>query len=167
MNAMKKICIWATVAVVASATALRAEEYTHQASGLKFTLPKGWSCTEAKGRISISNKDKTLWCVGDVIPKESADAIFGDIEKFLGKLEGWGDVEVTDGPQKEKVNGLMQTWYEGTTTIAGKNDESEEMEWDMTIVSGGKAVLFLIGTGKLDENEQAYEKFFESIKKAE
>jgi len=28
-------------------------------------------------------------------------------------------------------------------------------------------VLFLIGTGELEENEKTYEAFFESIKKAE
>lgn len=36
----------------------------------------------------------------------------------------------------------------------------------MTVVSGGKAVLFLIGMGALDKNEKVYEKFFESIKKS-
>jgi predicted Zn-dependent protease len=164
---MKNCRVFAILALLTMTTVLRAEEYTHQASGLKFTLPKGWKCTEEKGRISISNKDKTMWCVGDVIPKESAKAIFDDIEKFIDKLEGWGEVEVTDGPQKEKVNGLTQIWYEGTATVDGKNGESDEMEWDMTIITGGKAVLFLIGTGKLGENEKAYEKFFESIKKAE
>ena len=34
--------------------------------------------------------------------------------KFLDSLEGFDDVEVTDGPKKEKVNGLEQAWYEGT-----------------------------------------------------
>lgn len=35
----------------------------------------------------------------------------------------------------------------------------------MTIVSGGKATLFLVGMGKLDDNEEVYEEFFESITK--
>ncbi len=156
----------AVIAVLTTATMLHAEEYTHKASGLRFTLPKGWSCTEKAGRITITNKDKSLTCVGDVIPKESAKAIFADIRKFIDSLEGFDNVEITDGPKKEKVNGLEQAWYEGT--MSGKNSagKEEEIEWDMTIISGGKQILFLIGIGKLDENEKAYDEFFESIKKA-
>jgi len=167
MNAMKNVFVCAILGVMASATALQAEEYVHQASGLKFKLPKGWSCIEEKGRITVANKEKTLFCVGDVIPKEAAKAIFADIEKFIDELEGWDDVDVTDGPEKEEVNGLMQTWYEGTAKFANGKGDAEETEWDMTIITGGKAVLFLIGTGELDENEEAYEAFFESIRKAE
>lgn len=148
------------------APALNAADYTHKSSGLTFSLPKGWTCTEKGGRITIANKEKTVTCVGDVIPKESAKAIFADIEKFLDTLDGLDDVEVTDGPQKEKVNGLEQAWYEGTASYKNENGKTEEVEWDMTIITGGKAILFLIGIGKLDENEKAYEKFFESIKKS-
>jgi hypothetical protein len=64
------------------------------------------------------------------------------------------------------VNGLKQSWYYGTATVKDEDDGTEEeIEWDLTIVSGGKAILFLIGLGKIDDNEKAYEKFFESIKK--
>jgi predicted Zn-dependent protease len=164
---MKNCRILTVLLLLTMTTLLRAEDYTHTPSGLKFTLPKGWKCTEEKGRLTITNKDKTLFCVGDVIPKEAAKAIFDDIEKFIDQLEGWDEVEVTDGPEKEKVNGLLQTWYEGTAKFNSGKGNAEETEWDMTIITGGKAVLFLIGTGKLGENEKAYEKFFESIKKAE
>src|SRR2546423_404709 len=163
---MKYCHVLAAIAVVTTATLLPAADYTHKASGLSFSLPKGWSCTEKAGRITITNKDKTLTCVGDVIPKESAKAIFADIRKFLDSLEGFDDVEVTDGPKKETVNGLEQAWYEGTATSKNAAGKKEEIEWDMTIISGGKAVLFLIGIGELDENEKAYDEFFESIKKA-
>jgi predicted Zn-dependent protease len=163
---MRSFHALAVIAVLAAATAIHAEDYTHKASGLKFTLPKGWSCTEKAGRITITNKDKSLTCVGDVIPKESAKAIFADIRKFIDSLEGFDNVDISDGPTKEKVNGLEQAWYEGT--MSGKNaaGKEEEIQWDMTIISGGKQILFLIGIGELDENEQAYDEFFESIKKA-
>jgi len=164
---MKKCRVLAILALLTAATVVRAEEYEHTPSGLKFTLPKGWSCTEEKGRLTVTNQEKTLFCVGDVIPKEAAKAIFDDIEKFIDQLEGWDDVEVTGGPEKEKVNGLLQTWYEGTAKFQNGKGEAEETEWDMTIITGGKAVLFLIGTGELEDNEKAYEAFFESIKKAE
>jgi hypothetical protein len=157
----------ATAALLLTASLLQAEDYTHQVSGLTFRLPQGWTCTEKGDQITIVNKDKTLSCVGGVIPQESAKAIFADIGKFLDTLDGLDDIEVTDGPEKEQVNGLEQAWYEGTASVTGKqSEEGEEVEWDMTIVTGGKAILFLVGIGALDENEEAYEEFFESIKKA-
>jgi hypothetical protein len=156
-----------TLAIVCCASLAQAEDFTHKATGLKFTLPKGWTCKETKGKIEIDNADKTLAVVGGVIPQDSAKAIFADIEKFLDKLDGLDDVEVTGGPEKETVNGLVQSWYEGTATCKDDAGKEQEIEWDLTIITGGKGILFLVGIGKLDDNEEAYEKFFESIEKIE
>jgi len=157
-NAFLMLCFVATVA--------NSAEFVHEASGLKFTLPSGWTCTEKENKLFILNADKTLSCVGGVIPKASAKAIFDDIQKFVDSIDGFEDVEVTGGPERETVNGLEQAWYEGTATtqVAGQDTE---IEWDMTVVTGGRAVLFLVGTGELEANEDAYEEFFESIKKVE
>ena len=161
-----KICrALVTLLLLGSATILYAENYKHKESGLQFTLPKGWTCTAEGDRITISNNDKTLAVVGGVIEKAAAKAIFDDIETFLSKLDGFNDAEVTDGPRKEKVNALEQAWYEGTATIKGDNGEEQEIEWDMTIVTGGKSILFLVGTGAIEDNEEAYDAFFDSIKK--
>jgi hypothetical protein len=146
-------------------TASSSDVYKHEESGLQFQLPKGWTCTEKDNKLFIANKDKSLSCVGGVIPKEAAKGIFADINKFVDSLDGLDDVEVTDGPEKETVNGLEQTWYEGTASYDDDKDTTHEIEWDMTIVSGGKGVLFLVGTGALDDNEDDYEAFFESIQK--
>jgi hypothetical protein len=153
--------------VLTAVTTLGAKEYVHQESGLTFSLPKGWTCTKEGGKITIENGDKSLACVGGVIPQETGKAIFADIKKFVDDLEGLEDAEVTGGPEKETVNGLVQTWYEGTATCLNNAGAETEIEWDMTIVSGGKAVVFFVGMGKLDENEEAYEEFFESIKKVD
>lgn len=162
---MRFCLVLTAVLLCGSATAI-AEDYKHKESGLQFKLPKGWTCTEKSGRIEIENKEKTVAIIGGVIPKESAKEIFADIETFLDKLDGLDDVDVTDGPHKEKVNGLQQAWYSGTGTVKNEDDGSDEdIEWDLTIVSGGKAILFLIGLGKIDDNEKAYEKFFQSIRK--
>jgi predicted Zn-dependent protease len=162
---MKYCHVLTAIAIMAIATAAAAEDVTHMESGLSFKLPKGWVCAENGERITITNADKSVSCVGGVIPAEAAKAIFADIEAFLDKLDGLDDVDVTDGPQREKVNGLEQAWYEGKATakIEGK---TQEVQWDMTIVTGGKAILFLVGIGKLDENEKDYEALFESIRKA-
>ena len=139
----------------------------HKASGLKFTLPDGWTCKETKGRLEIDNEDKTVALVGGVIPKESAKAIFGDIEKFLDSLEGFDDIEIASGPEKEKNNGLTLTWYDGTAKCKDDAGKLQEIEWDLTVITGGKDLLFLVGIGKIEEDEDAYEEFFESIEKAE
>src|SRR4051794_20745667 len=126
---MKYCHALAAIAVLATATVVQAENYTHKASGLTFKLPKGWSCAEKAGRITITNKDKSLTCVGDVIPKESAKAILADIRKFIDSLEGFDNVEITDGPKKEKVNGLEQAWYEGTMSGKNAQGKEEEIQW--------------------------------------
>jgi hypothetical protein len=158
------IARFALAAVLVCCSAAVAEDFKHQESGLQFTLPKGWTCKQSGDRLTIENKDKTLACAGGVIPQENAKAIFANIEKFVDQLDGLDDVEITDGPKKEKVNGLVQTWYEGTATHKGTKGE-EEVEWDITIISGGKAILFFIGIGQLDDNEEAYDELFDSIRK--
>ena len=162
-----RLCPAAIALVLLCTTTLTANDYTHKGSGLRFTLPEGWTCKEKSGRLEIASADKTLSVVGGVIPKENAKAIFADIQKFLDQLDGLDDVEVTGGPEKEKVNGLEQAWYEGTASFKNENGKTEEIEWDLTVITGGKALLFLVGIGKLDEHEEAYEEFFESIEKAE
>jgi predicted Zn-dependent protease len=161
---MKLLCSLLLVALTCT-TASAADVFKHKKSGLQFQLPKGWTCTEQDEKIFIANKDKSLNCVGGVIPKDSAKAIFADIHKFIDSLDGWDDVKVTDGPQKEKVHGLEQAWYEGTASFKNDKGKKEKVQWDMTVISGGKAILFLIGTGALDDNEERYEEFFESIRK--
>ena len=158
--------VLAVLAILVTATVVRSADFTHRQSGLKFTLPEGWTCTEKDDKLFIANKDKTLSCVGGVIPAAAAKAIFADIQKFVDSIDGFEDVEVIGGPEKETVNGLEQSWYEGTATTK-VNGEDTEMEWDMTIITGGRAILFLVGTGELEANEEAYEEFFESIEKIE
>ena len=147
-------------------TFVAASDFTHKPSGLAFTLPEGWECTEDDDGFQIENEDETIVIAGGVIPKESAKAILGDISKFVGSLDGFHDVKVTVGPKAKKVNGLNQTWYQGTTTIKGDDDEMELMQWDLTIVKGGKETLFLIGLGKLEDDADAYSAFFATIEKA-
>jgi predicted Zn-dependent protease len=162
---MKSCHALAALVLLTAASAAPAADYTHKPSGLRFTLPKGWTCTEKDGKLVITNPDQSLAVVGGVVPAEAAKAVLDDIQKFVAKLDGLTDVKVTDGPKREKVNGLEQAWYEGTATIKGADGKADKVEWDMTVVTGGKGVLFLVGTGKLDKNEKVYEKFFESIRK--
>lgn len=159
----------AALVLLCGATTLIAEEFTHEASGLKLTLPKGWTCTEDGEKFTIENGDKTLALVGGVIPKDSAKAIMNDVGEFLESLDGLDDVEVVSGPEKETVNNLTQSWYSGTASFTDKESgsEAEEVEWDLTIVKGGKGILFLMGLGNLDDNEKVYTRLFESIEKAE
>lgn len=148
----------------AALTAEEKAEYRHKPSGLKFTLPKGWKCVENSGQIIIQNGDKSVTVVGGLIDKKDAKAVFANVEKFLGAIPNLSDAKVTDGPKKEKVNGLEQSWFEGTGKVKTDDGKTKNIEWDLTVVSGGKGLLFLIGLGKLDKNEKVYEKFFESIK---
>lgn len=162
---MKSIVAVAAFLVACSVSAMQAGDFLHRESGLQFTLPEGWTVTEKDNKIFIENKDKSLACVGGVIPEDAAAAIFADIQKFADSIDGFEDVEVAGGPEKETVNGLEQAWYEGTASVSDGTGVEQEIEWDMTIITGGRAVLFLVGTGALEDNEDAYEELFESIRK--
>src|SRR5215831_16521691 len=100
---MKFLCPILLIAITCT-TASAADVYKHEESGLQFQLPKGWTCTEKDNKLFIANKDKSLSCVGGVIPQEAAKAIFADINKFVDSLDGLDDVEVEGGPEKETVN---------------------------------------------------------------
>lgn len=114
---MKFRHILVALVLLSGTAAAQAEDYPHKASGLQFSLPKGWSATEKGGRLTIQNKDKSVSLVGGVIEKTAAKLILGNIDKFLSKIDGFGEAKVVDGPTKEEVNGLEQAWYEGTTKI--------------------------------------------------
>jgi hypothetical protein len=166
-GALMKAHVLGVALLLVGATALVADEkaeHRHKPSGLKFTLPKGWKCAEDGGKLVIQNPDKSITVVGGVIEKKEAKAVFDNVDKFLATLKILSDIKVTDGPKKEKVNGLEQSWYEGTAKVKTDDGKTKNIEWDLTVVSGGKGLLFLIGLGKLDKNEKVYEKFFESIK---
>src|SRR5262245_15891134 len=111
----------AALALALFVTSVNAAEFVHKASGLKFTLPEGWSCKEKKDCLEIQNEDRSVAVVGGVITEDSVKASCADIKTFLDSLDGFDDIEVTGGTEKETVNGLKQTWYEGTATC--KDDD--------------------------------------------
>lgn len=162
---MKHRAMLIALTLLFATAAAHADTYTHKATGLQFTLPKGWKCTEEKGRILIQNGEKTVHVVGGAIGADDAKAVFADAKKFVSDLPGFSAVKVTEGPKKEKVNDLQQAWYAGSATVK-EGDKEKQIEWDLIIVTGGKTPLFLLGVGQLDKNEKVYEKFFESIQKA-
>src|SRR5579859_7206364 len=100
------------VLFLVGAANLKAEEYTHKTTGLKFKLPKGWKVNEGKeGQVIIQNADKSIHLIGGPILEKDAKAIFDNVGKLLESFK-FTDVKITDGPKKEKVNGLQQAWYE-------------------------------------------------------
>jgi hypothetical protein len=56
---MKSRSTLAALAVIFAVCSVRAEEFKHRESGLQFTLPEGWTCTEKDNKIFIENQDKT------------------------------------------------------------------------------------------------------------
>ena len=164
---MKTCYALAAMVMLSISTFATAEEIQHKPTGLKFSVPKGWTCTQTGDEINIVNADKTVSLAGGVVPKEATQIIFADTKKFLNSLGTLSEVEITEGPEKETANELEQSWYSGTAKIKKDDGTQEEIEWDLVVVSGGKDNLFLVGIGKLDDNEETYEEFFTSFEKAE
>jgi predicted Zn-dependent protease len=145
-------------ALLGIAPAAQAEVFTHAAAGLQFDLPAGWKTNPNGDTLEASAPDGLPVVQFDVIGES-------DIEDYVtGWAEGAGesltDFEITSDAVVEEVNGLSQIYSEGTANLEG-----HPVQWDLTIVKGGKKVLAVMALGE-DLDGKAIEKIYSSIRKA-
>ena len=155
---MKRVIGALVASLLLGAPAAQADVFTHAAAGLQFELPDGWKTKQNGDTLEAEGPGGLPTMQFDVI----ADS---DINDYVdGWAEGAGetfqDVEITTDAEVETVNGLRQIYSEGTATVDGT-----EIQWDLTIVQGGKKTLAIMAFG---ENLQggAIKKIYSSIKKA-
>jgi predicted Zn-dependent protease len=136
----------------------QAEVFTHAGAGLQFDLPDGWKTTPKGDSLEASAPDGLPVVQFDLIAE-------ADIEHYVdgwaeGAGESLGDLEVTTDAKVEEVNGLHQIYSEGTATLDG-----HPVQWDLTIVKGGKKVLAVMALGE-NLDGKTIEKIYASIRKA-
>ena len=152
-------------------SALHAETLTHEEAGLEFTIPDDWGKEQEGDFLLVKTKaEDVVMCF--MVGKEAEAAEFlkalgTELDKIMS------DVKLDSKEAKqEEGNGLHFTYVEGTGKI--KNNEKfipkgtkaeEEVQWDMTLVTGGKKLLAIVSFGKLDDNSAALTKVWNSIKK--
>jgi hypothetical protein len=159
------------LAFVFGSVALHAETLTHEEAGLEFTVPDDWGKEQEGDFLLIKTKgEDVVMCF--MVGKEAEAAEFlkalgTELDKIMS------DVKLdSKEPKHEEANGLHFSYVEGTGKI--KNNEKfipkgkkaeEAVQWDMTMVTGGKKLLAIVSFGKLDDNEAALKKVWDSIKK--
>ena len=151
---------------------LRAETLTHPEAALEFTIPDSWSKEQDGDYLVVKNKDEDIvmcFMVGkEAEAAEFMKALGTELDKLLS------DAKLDSHEAKhEDVNDVHMTYVTGTGKIKsnekfipkGKKAD-DEVQWDMTLVTGGKKLLAIVTFGKLDDNEAAMSKIWQSIKKS-
>jgi hypothetical protein len=152
-----------TLAALALFAALpaRAELITHEAAGIQFELPQGWtSAAEGTGKIRVKNADESVEVVLAVAAKDSLEAV---AEEVAGEVDEYlDDVEVDGDGNTGEHNGMPMWSVSGTGTY-----EDEPWAWDVTILMVTKPVVVLSwATPEVLKNPPAdVVSFFQSIKK--
>jgi hypothetical protein len=166
MNKLLTVCLLAMVI----STGLRAESLEHPDSGLKIDVPKGWAHDTAEDLLVITNPDDDVVMLVLAASDDTAKAFVDHIDKELDHL--MKNPKVTKGPTEEKGNGLTQSYIEGTGVLLDtdkwlpKGEKGgENVEWHLTLVTGGKIPLVVIAFGKLADNKKAIDTIYRSIKK--
>jgi predicted Zn-dependent protease len=133
-------------ALLLAAPVAQAEVFTHTTAGLQFELPDGWKTKQTGDTLEAEGPGGLPTVQFDVIAdSEVADYVDGWAE---GAGETFQDLEVTTDAKVETINGLKQIFSEGTAKVEGT-----DIEWDLTIVQGGKKTLAIMAFGAtLEDN---------------
>ena len=148
----------------------RCERSASSANCSHCDLPEGWTNEQDGDYLVATSKDKNI--VMWILVGKEADA-----GEFLKAMATELDKILTDAkldnkdPKTEKNNDLAFTFVEGTAKLkadkfvpAGKKAD-DQVQWDLTLVTGGKKLMAIVTVGKLDANEALLTKMWNSIKK--
>ena len=151
-------------------TGVRAETLEHPESGLKFDVPKGWEhSTEGDLLLATNPADDVVLIVlvaTDETSKDFIDHLTKELDHLVKKPK------VTKGPTTEKINNLTQSYVEGTGELLDtdkwipKGEKSgQTVDWDVTLVLGGKKPMVVVAFGKLADNQKTIDAVYRSISK--
>jgi hypothetical protein len=145
------------------ATPVLAEQRTNEASGLQYTVPRGWSPERHGDMLAVVSPDgsTTLVFKADDFPISAPDELEDEIVKAIRK--NYQNVNVTQKLTVRELNDLKQVQLKGT----GKCTDGRICNWDVTLVTGGKKTLFMMVVGDTDKHETEINWVYRSIKKKE
>lgn len=129
----------------------------HQPSGLQFELPAGWKTRTNAGQLVAEPADGKAYLSFAVIEEAN---IKGYVEKWAeGMKDRLTDLQVDVNAEVNEVNGLQQIYSVGSATLEGK-----PIQWDLTIVKGGRKVLAVMALGE-NLDGAAVQKVYASIQR--
>jgi predicted Zn-dependent protease len=145
------------LAFFASVPGARAEVMKHPPAGLQFELPTGWKTRVNAGQLVAEPPDGKSYLSFAVIEEAS---IKGYVEKWAEGMKGrLTDLQVDVDDEVNEVNGLQQIYSVGSATLEGK-----PIQWDLTIVKGGRKVLAVMALGE-NLDGAAVQKMYASIRR--
>ena len=139
-------------------TCLAQERFTHSESGLSFALPGGWTYYQEGDHFAASSADETISLLIFVAATQEAAEGLSAIGDELDKI--MTDSQLTTEVTEENVNGLTQVYAEGDGLVDG-----ERIDWDFTMVVGGRKSMILIALGDLENNHGTLTGIYSSIQK--
>lgn len=139
-------------------SSLLAITITHIQSGLKFDIPDDWEYSYDEDHFEAVSPDESvvlLFYVGKT--DEVADLLDNISLELSGLIE---NPEINDNIFEAEVNGLSQVFIEGTGEYRG-----EIVDWDLTMVYGGKNSMSIIALGNIEDWESEITDIYASVQR--
>ena len=133
------------------------ESFTHEPSGLTFTLPAGWTYSHEGDHFEAASSDESivlLFFVGKSYEVEAA--INGAVDELSKIIR---NVNVTTDVTEVEVNGLNHAFIEGDGLMEG-----EVIDWDLTVVQGSRKCMAIVALGDIDSYQGIVDKIYDSIR---
>ena len=144
--------------IILSLGALAQERFTHAGSGLSMQLPAGWIYAEVDDHFEVTPPDESLLLMFFVaetnVAAEGIEAIGNELDKLMTESR------ITTDVTEEIINGLTHIYGEGDGLMDGTR-----VDWDFTMVIGGRKSMVVIGLGELERNQAVLDSIYLSIMK--
>jgi len=133
------------------------ETFTHEGSGLQFTLPAGWTYTSAGDHFEAASPDEEVYLLFFVgRDGEAAAAIDAVVEELSGIIH---NPTISSEYTEEKVNGLTQVYVEGDGLVDG-----DRIDWDLSLIEGSRKSMVVVAFGAIEENHSTIQRIYRSIR---
>ncbi len=152
--------LWGCCLAMAILAPVRAQEtFTHEKSGLKFTLPAGWTYTQEGDHFEAASPDDSAALLFFVGRGDEVEAIVDGAVDALADIIR--DPKLTTDLTEEVINGLLQVYVEGDGLIDG-----ETVDWDLTVIrGGGRSSMVIVALGDIDSNQRVFDRIYRSVRK--
>lgn len=149
-----------TSAAVPVTAAQAGKVFTHEAAGVRFQLPAGWTSEPDDEQITISSPDDAFTVVFWALDADSLEAAMDALDEELGKIVS--KVKGSGEPKKGTHNGMTHVSLEGTGEVEGV-----AVHWSVDLLVAKKPVVILTFAASegVEKHAAAYAKMVQSIQK--
>jgi hypothetical protein len=159
---MKKLALSLLVLTTYAAAGARAETMKHEAGGIQFDVPEGWSHKADGDMIQVTNAEGSLsvlfWVAGEDNWEKALDAVATELDKVIH------EAKIEEEAEEGEHNGLKTVEMSGSGKVEGT-----AMDWSLTLFAAKKPVIALAMAepSAWEKDGKAIEAFVGSVKPAE